>query len=143
MKEFIHLPFYLIKVILNKSNKVNIKLYFFNCIIPSSFLFILNSLCCHCIGKVTSAIFPAQNVFHLIKIRLYISLLNKPYILQAPFYDINAKPEENYGPIGMVIGHKISHAFDNNRSAYDENGNANNWWTEEDFKKFKEKKTSN
>lgn len=60
-------------------------------------------------------------------------------ILQAPFYDINAKPEENYGAIGMVIGHEISHAFDNNGSAYDENGNANNWWTEEDFKKFKEK----
>ncbi|MEK4424577.1 M13-type metalloendopeptidase [Solibacillus sp. FSL K6-1523] len=60
-------------------------------------------------------------------------------ILQAPFYDINAKPEENYGAIGMVIGHEISHAFDNNGSAYDENGNANNWWTEQDFKKFKEK----
>ncbi|KOP80809.1 peptidase [Lysinibacillus sp. FJAT-14745] len=60
-------------------------------------------------------------------------------ILQAPFYDINAKPEANYGAIGMVIGHEISHAFDNNGSAYDENGNANNWWTEEDFKKFKEK----
>ncbi|WP_068774128.1 M13-type metalloendopeptidase [Paenibacillus sp. FJAT-26967] len=60
-------------------------------------------------------------------------------ILQAPFYDINAKPEENYGAIGMVIGHEISHAFDNNGAAYDENGNAKNWWTEEDFKKFKEK----
>lgn len=60
-------------------------------------------------------------------------------ILQAPFYDINAKPEENYGAIGMIIGHEISHAFDNNGSAYDEKGNANNWWTEEDFKKFEEK----
>lgn len=60
-------------------------------------------------------------------------------ILQAPFYDINAKPEENYGAIGMVIGHEISHAFDNNGAAYDENGNANNWWTDEDFKKFNEK----
>lgn len=60
-------------------------------------------------------------------------------ILQAPFYDVNAKPEANLGAIGMVIAHEISHAFDNNGSAYDENGNANNWWTEEDFKKFKEK----
>ncbi|MEG0438949.1 MAG: M13-type metalloendopeptidase [Solibacillus sp.] len=60
-------------------------------------------------------------------------------ILQAPFYDINAKPEENYGAIGMVIGHEISHAFDNNGSAYDENGNANNWWTAEDLEKFKKK----
>ncbi|GKU77274.1 endopeptidase [Paenibacillus sp. L3-i20] len=60
-------------------------------------------------------------------------------ILQAPFYDINAKAEENLGGIGMVIGHEISHAFDNNGSAFDENGNAKNWWTDEDFKKFKEK----
>lgn len=60
-------------------------------------------------------------------------------ILQAPFYDIKAKPETNLGAIGMVIGHEISHAFDNNGSAYDENGNANNWWTAEDFKKFQEK----
>jgi putative endopeptidase len=58
--------------------------------------------------------------------------------LQAPFYDINAKPEANLGGIGMVIGHEISHAFDNNGSAYDEHGNANNWWTEEDYKKFTE-----
>jgi putative endopeptidase len=57
-------------------------------------------------------------------------------ILQAPFYDIKAKPEANFGAIGVVIAHEISHAFDNNGSAYDEHGNANNWWTEEDFKKF-------
>lgn len=60
-------------------------------------------------------------------------------ILQAPFYDISAKPEANLGAIGMVIAHEISHAFDNNGSAYDEKGNANNWWTEEDHKKFAEK----
>ncbi|TCZ77396.1 peptidase [Paenibacillus albiflavus] len=60
-------------------------------------------------------------------------------ILQAPFYDINAKPEVNLGAIGMVIAHEISHAFDNNGSAYDEQGNANNWWTEEDYTKFTEK----
>ncbi|UHA75991.1 S-layer homology domain-containing protein [Paenibacillus sp. 481] len=60
-------------------------------------------------------------------------------ILQAPFYDIKAKPEANLGAIGMIIGHEISHAFDNNGAAYDEKGNANNWWTEEDFKKFKGK----
>jgi putative endopeptidase len=60
-------------------------------------------------------------------------------ILQAPFYDINAKHETNLGAIGMVIAHEISHAFDNKGSAYDENGNAVNWWTPEDFKKFQEK----
>jgi len=60
-------------------------------------------------------------------------------ILQAPFYDIHAKKEANMGAIGIVIAHEISHAFDNNGSAYDENGNANNWWTEEDHQKFMEK----
>ncbi|TVX89756.1 M13-type metalloendopeptidase [Paenibacillus agilis] len=60
-------------------------------------------------------------------------------ILQAPFYDAKAKPEANLGAIGMIIGHEISHAFDNKGSAYDENGNAKNWWTDEDFKRFKEK----
>ncbi|WP_152392067.1 M13-type metalloendopeptidase [Paenibacillus guangzhouensis] len=60
-------------------------------------------------------------------------------ILQAPFYDIHAKHETNLGAIGMVIAHEISHAFDNLGSAYDENGNAVNWWTEEDLKKFQEK----
>ncbi|WP_379143046.1 M13-type metalloendopeptidase [Paenibacillus sp. sgz500992] len=60
-------------------------------------------------------------------------------ILQAPFYDINAKHETNLGAIGMVIAHEISHAFDNLGSSYDENGNAVNWWTPEDYKKFQEK----
>ncbi|MBH5319424.1 S-layer homology domain-containing protein [Paenibacillus sp. GSMTC-2017] len=60
-------------------------------------------------------------------------------ILQAPFYDINAKPEENLGGIGTLIGHEISHAFDKEGAAYDEHGNATNWWTDEDLKKFDEK----
>lgn len=60
-------------------------------------------------------------------------------ILQAPFYDLKAKHETNLGAIGMVIAHEISHAFDNLGSAYDENGNAVDWWTPEDYKKFQEK----
>ncbi|UHA75415.1 M13-type metalloendopeptidase [Paenibacillus sp. 481] len=60
-------------------------------------------------------------------------------ILQAPFYDVNAKLEQNLGAIGTLIGHEISHAFDNSGAAYDEQGNATNWWTEEDLKKFEEK----
>ena len=60
-------------------------------------------------------------------------------ILQAPFYDIDAKHETNMGAIGMVIAHEISHAFDNLGSAYDENGNAVNWWTEEDYAQFQQK----
>lgn len=60
-------------------------------------------------------------------------------ILQAPFYDLKAKKETNLGAIGMVIAHEISHAFDNLGSAYDENGNANNWWTAEDYKQFEKR----
>ena len=61
-------------------------------------------------------------------------------ILQAPFYSIKQSRSQNLGGIGAVIGHEISHAFDNNGAKMDENGNLNNWWTKEDFKAF-EKKT--
>ena len=61
-------------------------------------------------------------------------------ILQPPFYSINQTRSQNLGGIGAVIGHEISHAFDNNGAQMDENGNINNWWTKEDYKKF-EKKT--
>lgn len=57
-------------------------------------------------------------------------------ILQKPFYSIHQKPEENLGGIGAVIGHEISHAFDNNGAQFDEHGNLKNWWTEEDYKAF-------
>lgn len=57
-------------------------------------------------------------------------------ILQAPFYSIKQTRSENLGGIGAVIGHEISHAFDNNGAKCDENGNINNWWTKEDFKEF-------
>lgn len=59
-------------------------------------------------------------------------------ILQAPFYDINHSFEENLGGIGSVIGHEITHAFDNSGAQYDENGNYTNWWTDEDYAKFNE-----
>ena len=57
-------------------------------------------------------------------------------ILQAPFYSIKQSRSKNLGGIGAVIGHEISHAFDNNGAKCDENGNINNWWTKEDFKEF-------
>lgn len=57
-------------------------------------------------------------------------------ILQAPFYDKNASYAENLGGIGSVIGHEITHAFDNFGSGYDENGNFSNWWTEKDLAEF-------
>jgi putative endopeptidase len=60
-------------------------------------------------------------------------------ILQSPFFDINADDAFNYGGIGAVIGHEISHAFDDQGSLYDENGNLNNWWTKTDKEKFANK----
>jgi len=58
-------------------------------------------------------------------------------ILQKPFYSVHQLPEENLGGIGAVIGHEISHAFDNNGAQFDENGNLNNWWSESDYSAFK------
>ena len=60
-------------------------------------------------------------------------------ILQPPFFDMNADDAVNYGAIGAVIGHEISHGFDDQGSRFDADGNMKNWWTEEDNKKFKEK----
>ena len=57
-------------------------------------------------------------------------------ILQAPFYDKNQSTEKNYGGIGVVIGHEITHAFDSNGADYDENGDMHNWWTKADSKAF-------
>lgn len=59
-------------------------------------------------------------------------------ILQAPFYSLKQSSSENYGGIGAVIAHEISHAFDNNGALFDEYGNLNNWWTDEDRKHFKQ-----
>ncbi len=60
-------------------------------------------------------------------------------ILQSPFYDFKQSRSENYGGIGAVIAHEISHAFDNNGAKFDEKGNLNNWWQEEDFERFNQK----
>ena len=59
-------------------------------------------------------------------------------ILQAPFYSLKQSSSQNYGGIGAVIAHEISHAFDNNGSLFDEFGNLNNWWTDEDSAYFKQ-----
>ena len=59
-------------------------------------------------------------------------------ILQPPFYDYRADEAVNYGGIGAVIGHEISHSFDDSGSRFDGDGNLKNWWTDEDAVKFKE-----
>lgn len=57
-------------------------------------------------------------------------------ILQPPFFNAKADPAYNYGAIGAVIGHEISHSFDNNGAAFDSTGALRNWWTPQDLKKF-------
>jgi predicted metalloendopeptidase len=60
-------------------------------------------------------------------------------ILQPPFFEVRADDAVNYGGIGAVIGHEISHGFDDNGSQYDADGNLHDWFTEEDHEKFKVK----
>lgn len=60
-------------------------------------------------------------------------------ILQAPFFDPNASDAENYGGIGVVIGHEMTHGFDDQGRNFDAKGNMVNWWTEADAKAFEAK----
>lgn len=60
-------------------------------------------------------------------------------ILQAPFYDLEQTASQNFGGIGAVIAHEISHAFDTNGASFDENGSLKNWWTEADYEAFQER----
>ena len=60
-------------------------------------------------------------------------------ILQPPFYNYTADEAVNYGGIGAVIGHEISHAFDDQGAQFDADGNLINWWTEDDLKEFKKR----
>jgi putative endopeptidase len=54
-------------------------------------------------------------------------------ILQPPYFDLNADDALNYGGIGMVIGHEITHSFDDQGAQYDKDGNVKNWWTKDDL----------
>ncbi len=60
-------------------------------------------------------------------------------ILQPPFFNMQADDAVNYGAIGVVIGHEMTHGFDDQGRQYDKDGNLVNWWTEEDAKKFDER----
>ena len=57
-------------------------------------------------------------------------------ILQSPFFDVNAPAAVNYGAIGFVIGHEMTHGFDDQGAQFDGHGNLKNWWTAADLKKF-------
>jgi putative endopeptidase len=60
-------------------------------------------------------------------------------ILQFPYFDFAADDAINYGGIGMVIGHELTHAFDDQGAQYDKDGNVKNWWTKGDYEKFRAK----
>ena len=60
-------------------------------------------------------------------------------ILQVPFFDMSADDAFNYGAIGVVIGHEMTHGFDDQGRNYDKNGNMIDWWTSDDAKNFNEK----
>ena len=60
-------------------------------------------------------------------------------ILQPPFFYMDADDAVNYGAIGVVIGHEMTHGFDDKGRNYDKDGNLNDWWTKEDAKRFDEK----
>ncbi len=57
-------------------------------------------------------------------------------ILQPPFFDVEADDAVNYGAIGVVIGHEITHGYDDKGRQYDADGNLNDWWTDKDAKEF-------
>ncbi len=60
-------------------------------------------------------------------------------ILQPPFFNMDADDAVNYGAIGMVIGHEMTHGFDDQGRQYDKDGNLRDWWTKEDSERFKER----
>ena len=60
-------------------------------------------------------------------------------ILQYPFFDMNADDAFNYGAIGVVIGHEMTHGFDDQGRQYDKDGNLKDWWTEADAEEFKKR----
>lgn len=60
-------------------------------------------------------------------------------ILQPPFFDLNADDALNYGAIGVVIGHEMTHGFDDQGRAYDKDGNLNDWWSSNDVARFKQR----
>lgn len=57
-------------------------------------------------------------------------------ILQRPFFDMHADDAYNYGAIGVVIGHEMTHGFDDQGRHYDKNGNMIDWWTKQDAENF-------
>lgn len=60
-------------------------------------------------------------------------------ILQSPFYEPRYPPSLNYGAMGVVMGHELTHAFDDQGREYDKEGNLHQWWNNRTIEKFKER----
>lgn len=60
-------------------------------------------------------------------------------ILQSPFYNLSYPPSLNYGAMGVVMGHELTHAFDDQGRQYDKDGNLNHWWNNKTVDNFKER----
>ena len=83
--------------------------------------------------------FMAPQVVNAYYSPMYNEIVFPAAILQPPFYNYHADAAVNYGGIGAVIGHEISHGFDDQGSKYDAKGNLKNWWTDEDRARFEER----
>ena len=97
----------------------------------------------HQLGKIGKAPDKAEwwmtpQTVNAVNLPLQNSLNFPAAILEAPFYDPKADAASNYGSIGAVIGHEISHSFDNLGAEFDSTGKLRNWWTPADFAHFKE-----
>ena len=97
----------------------------------------------HQLGKIGKAPDKAEwwmtpQTVNAVNLPLQNSLNFPAAILEAPFYDPRADAASNYGSIGAVIGHEISHSFDNVGAEFDSSGKLRNWWTPADFAHFKE-----
>ncbi|ORY87316.1 zincin [Neocallimastix californiae] len=132
MKDIIEYPeiFNNPKIIYEKYKYIDIKDYFTYYLLPKNdnqFIYL---------SETESGVDPLMvNAF-------YIHSLNEIYIpaayLRLPYYGISGSDYLNYGYFGTIIGHEVTHAFDNTGRLYDSDGNKNNWWTDDDDKDFKE-----
>jgi putative endopeptidase len=95
----------------------------------------------HQLAKIGKAVDPKEwwmtpQTVNAVNLPLQNALNFPAAILQAPYYDPSADAASNYGSIGSVIGHEISHSFDNLGADFDSSGRLRNWWTKEDFAHF-------
>lgn len=93
------------------------------------------------IGKINKPVDKSEWRFGPQTVNAFYNSLNNEIvfpagIMQAPFYDYKANPAVNFGGIGAVIGHEITHGFDDGGSKYDGDGKLHNWWTQEDRNQF-------